>query len=134
MFYKRRPLPATFMLASMLGLIVTIVYTGSGRFDEWFNGNGNTWGFTFGLIFAIMFFASLVSLESNKVPKSRRSFATETLKAKRAKRKPAKKKSSSKKKAVKRKVSKAPAKKKKPVKKSAAKKKVAKKKSSKKRR
>ncbi len=127
MFYKRRPLPATFMLASMLGLIITIVYTGSGRFDEWFAGNGNTWGFTFGLVFALMFFASLISLESNKVPKLKRTYAEIIEKPK--KRKTTKKVSKPKKKATKKRKTV----KKKVTKKKAVKKKVAKKKSSKRR-
>lgn len=67
MYYKKRPLPAGFMLVSMLGLVATIIYTNSGKLD-------NTWGFTFGLVFAMMFFASMLSLESNKVTSNKRSY------------------------------------------------------------
>ncbi len=50
-----RPLPRTFMLASMLGLLISGVYTVSGRLDP-------TWGFTFMLISGIMFIASMLSI------------------------------------------------------------------------
>ncbi len=50
-----RPLPSSFMLTSMIGLAIAGVYTFSGRFDA-------TWGFTFLLIFGIMFVASVFSM------------------------------------------------------------------------
>jgi len=126
MFYKRQPLPAGFMIASMFGLIISIVYTASGRWNK-------TWGFTLALLFAIMFISSMVSLEPNKVPKGKRKYAEETkfkvIKAKKpAKKKVTKKvvkitkKKPAKKKPVKKKVAKKTVKKK-PVKKKATKKK-----------
>lgn len=56
--FKRRPLPASFMLIGIFGLIVTAVYTVSGKVPL-------TWGFTFIVFFLIMFIAALVSLEPN---------------------------------------------------------------------
>lgn len=50
-----RPLPSSFMVASMLGLAIFGVYTFSGRIDP-------TWGFTFLLIFGIMFVAAIFSM------------------------------------------------------------------------
>ena len=43
------------MLVSMLGFMVSIVYTSSGKFSE-------TWGFTLGLFFTLMFIASMLSM------------------------------------------------------------------------
>lgn len=50
-----RPLPATFTLTSMLGLIITTVFTVSGRIDV-------SWGVAFDVVFALMFIASMVSI------------------------------------------------------------------------
>lgn len=49
------PLPATFTLTSILGLIITTVFTASGRVPL-------SWGVAFDLVFAIMFIASVVSI------------------------------------------------------------------------
>ncbi|MEA3430114.1 MAG: hypothetical protein U9R08_02485 [Nanoarchaeota archaeon] len=57
--FKRRPLPSSFMVVGMFGLIVTSVYTISARLSL-------TWGFTFIVFFLIIFLASLLSLEPNK--------------------------------------------------------------------
>lgn len=57
--YKVAPLPGTFMLTGMIGLIVCAIYTLSGRLDM-------TWGITFSLIFALMFFASLLSMTPSR--------------------------------------------------------------------
>jgi nicotinamide riboside transporter PnuC len=52
---KVAPLKSSFMLISMLGFMVSVVYTSYGTINE-------TWGFTFGLVFAMMFVASLISM------------------------------------------------------------------------
>jgi len=52
---KFAPLSSSFMLVSMLGFMVSIVYTSSGKLDE-------TWGFTLGLFFSLMFIASVLSM------------------------------------------------------------------------
>ena len=52
---KFAPLPSSFMLVSMLGFMASVVYTSSGKISE-------TWGFTFGLFFSLMFVASLLSM------------------------------------------------------------------------
>lgn len=57
--FKRRPLPASFMIVGLFGLIVSAVYTVSARIPV-------TWGFMFIVFFLIMFIAALVSLEPNK--------------------------------------------------------------------
>jgi len=53
--YRAVPVSGAFMLTSMLGFLVVTTYTIYGRIDL-------TWGFTFDLIFVIMFIASIVSL------------------------------------------------------------------------
>ncbi|MFC1722661.1 hypothetical protein ACFL0V_00830 [Nanoarchaeota archaeon] len=53
--YKVAPLKSSFMLVAMLGFMVSVVYTAWGRLDS-------TWGFTLGLMFAIMFLAALRSM------------------------------------------------------------------------
>ena len=52
---KYAPLKSSFMLFAMLGFMISLVYTSYGRLDE-------TWGFTLGLVFAIMFVASMISM------------------------------------------------------------------------
>ncbi len=52
---KIAPLSSSFMLFSMLGFMITIIYTAYGRINE-------TWGFTFGFVFSIMFVASMISM------------------------------------------------------------------------
>ncbi len=54
-FYRMEPLPATFTLISILGLIITTVFTVSGRIDL-------SWGVSFDLVFALMFIASMMSI------------------------------------------------------------------------
>ena len=54
-FYRMEPLPATFTLISILGLIITTVFTVSGRVDL-------SWGISFDLVFALMFIASMMSI------------------------------------------------------------------------
>ncbi len=54
-FYRMEPLPATFTLISILGLIITTVFTASGRVEP-------SWGVAFDLVFALMFIASMMSI------------------------------------------------------------------------
>ena len=54
-FYRMEPLPATFTLISILGLIITTVFTVSGRIDA-------SWGVSFDLVFGLMFIASMMSI------------------------------------------------------------------------
>lgn len=49
------PLPATFTLTSILGLIITTIFTASGRIPL-------AWGVSFDVVFAIMLLASMVSI------------------------------------------------------------------------
>ena len=48
-------MPATFTLISILGLIITTVFTVSGRVDL-------SWGVAFDLVFGLMFVASMISI------------------------------------------------------------------------
>lgn len=52
---RMRPLPRSFLLVSMFGLLISGIYTYSGRLNA-------TWGITLLLIFGIMFAASLLSM------------------------------------------------------------------------
>jgi len=52
---KMTPLPASFMLTAMLGLIITTVYTT-------YNKIGLSWGIAFDIVFGLMFFASILSI------------------------------------------------------------------------
>lgn len=52
---KYAPLKSSFMLFAMLGFMISVVYTAYGRLDE-------TWGFTLGFVFALMFIASMISM------------------------------------------------------------------------
>ncbi len=52
---KMTPLPASFMLIGMLGLIITTVYTIYGKLDL-------SWGIAFDIVFACMFVASIISI------------------------------------------------------------------------
>jgi len=53
--WKVAPLKSSFMLAAMLGFLITIIYTSSGRISE-------DWGFALGFLFALMFVASMISM------------------------------------------------------------------------
>jgi hypothetical protein len=53
--YQTVPVSGAFMLTSMLGFLVVTTYTLYGRISL-------TWGFTFDLIFIIMFIASVISI------------------------------------------------------------------------
>lgn len=49
------PLSSSFMVISMMGFIMTAVYTNSGKLAV-------SWGFSFLMIFSIMFIASVISM------------------------------------------------------------------------
>lgn len=53
--WKVAPLKSSFMLASMLGFMISIIYTSYGRI-------GPDWGFALGFLFALMFVASVISM------------------------------------------------------------------------
>lgn len=57
--YKMIPLPGTFMLTGMVGFMVCFTYTLSGKLNM-------SWGIAFSLVFALMFFASLLSITPPK--------------------------------------------------------------------
>ncbi len=54
---KAAPLKSSFMLAAILGLIITTIYTYSGRISS-------DWGVALGIVFACMFVASLISMRN----------------------------------------------------------------------
>lgn len=58
--YRVAPLPGTFMLTGMIGFIVCGIYTLSGRLNM-------TWGISFSLVFALMFFASVLSMTPRRI-------------------------------------------------------------------
>lgn len=53
--WKVAPLKSSFMLVSMLGFMISVVYTAYGRIST-------DWGFALGFVFAIMFIASMISM------------------------------------------------------------------------
>lgn len=53
--FKAAPLKSSFMLAAILGLIITTIYTYSGRISS-------DWGIALGVVFACMFIASMISM------------------------------------------------------------------------
>jgi len=53
--YKVAPLSSGFMLVSMIGFMISVVYTSFGKLDP-------TWGFTLGFFFVLMFVASMISM------------------------------------------------------------------------
>ena len=55
--WKVAPLKSSFMLASILGLLITSIYTFYGRIST-------DWGFTLALVFAIMLVASMISMRN----------------------------------------------------------------------
>ncbi|MFC1755369.1 hypothetical protein ACFL96_18595 [Thermoproteota archaeon] len=80
--YKVAPLSSGFMLVSMVGFMVTVVYTSFGKIDP-------TWGFTLGLFFVIMFVSSMISMTYAPVEALMKQDAEErgNIKKKRAKKK-----------------------------------------------
>jgi len=53
--FHMEPLPATFTLVSIFGLIITTVFTVSGRVNL-------SWGVAFDLVFLLMFISSMLSI------------------------------------------------------------------------
>ena len=53
--WKVAPLKSSFMLASIIGFVITIIYT-----DQ----IGNDWAFAIGFVFALMFVASFISMRN----------------------------------------------------------------------
>jgi multisubunit Na+/H+ antiporter MnhB subunit len=53
--WKVAPLKSSFMLASILGFLITLIYT---------DRIGNDWAFTLGFVFALMFVASMISMRN----------------------------------------------------------------------
>jgi len=51
--FKAAPLPSSFFLMSILGILITVVY---------WNKFGDDWASSFLLVFALMFIASLISM------------------------------------------------------------------------
>jgi hypothetical protein len=62
----RRPLSAGFLMVSIIGFFISLMYTLSGRFDIWFRwageNSGYTWGFLLMLFFLMMFIAAVASI------------------------------------------------------------------------
>lgn len=56
MSFRPQPLSSSLFLVSILGFLISVAYTMSGRLDM-------TWGFTFALFFLVLFVATLVSME-----------------------------------------------------------------------
>ncbi|MFC1727892.1 hypothetical protein ACFLZ7_00315 [Nanoarchaeota archaeon] len=57
--FKAAPLSGSFMITSMLGFLLTVIY---------YDNVGDTWGFTLALFFIIMFIASFISMTYGPVP------------------------------------------------------------------
>jgi hypothetical protein len=64
--HDRIPLSSHFTIVSILGFLISSVFTVSGRFTQWFmwagENAGNTWGFLFTLFFLMMLIASIISI------------------------------------------------------------------------
>ncbi|NQU79574.1 hypothetical protein HQ545_07430 [Candidatus Woesearchaeota archaeon] len=133
--WKVAPLKSSFMLTSMIGFLITVIYTASGRLNS-------DWGVALGFVFALMFVASIISMTRAPIemqldmvrpppPSKRRKPHRKPVEEVKLppKRKPLTKKSAKKKtsKPAKKKIVKKKAVKKKTVKKKSAKKKVVKK-------
>jgi hypothetical protein len=62
----RIPLSGPFTIVSILGFLISVTFTVSGRFNQWFlwagENAGNTWGFLFTLFFLMLLIASMVSI------------------------------------------------------------------------
>jgi len=63
---KRTILPPSMMITSIIGFIISAVYTASGTFDRvfasWGENVGLSLGFAFCFTFVIMFVASMISI------------------------------------------------------------------------
>jgi hypothetical protein len=62
----RVPIDGTFTIISLVGFMISAMFTISGRFERafaWAGENaGLTWGFTFTLFFLLMFIAAMASI------------------------------------------------------------------------
>ena len=52
---RTRPVSSSFTMTAILGTILVVIYTSSGRIDV-------SWGVAFGMVFLMMFVASLLSI------------------------------------------------------------------------
>lgn len=63
---ERAFLPPSMMVFSIIGFVISAVYTISGRFDtifaSWGENVGVSLGFSFCLVFVLMFIATMVSM------------------------------------------------------------------------
>ena len=59
---RRHPLPGTFLMSGLMGFVISIIYTASGRFETWFGDMGLSLGVSFMAVFMIMFIAALFSI------------------------------------------------------------------------
>ena len=63
---KKAILPPSLMITSIIGFVISAIYTVSGSFDRvfasWGENVGTSLGFSFCLAFVIMFIASIVSM------------------------------------------------------------------------
>jgi hypothetical protein len=99
--WKVAPLKSSFMLASILGFLITMIYTVYGRISM-------DWGVAIGIVFFLMFIASLISMTRAPIemqlemapdlfPQQKKKARKRRSAKKPAKKKPAKKKAKSKK-------------------------------------
>jgi hypothetical protein len=62
----RIPMSGPFTIVSILGFLISAMFTISGRFNQWFmwagENAGNTWGFLFTLFFLMLLIASIISI------------------------------------------------------------------------
>lgn len=63
---EKVPLPGTFMIISIVGFLISLTYTISGQFSDWFmfmgENTGNSFGFVFTLVFLLMFISAVISM------------------------------------------------------------------------
>ena len=58
MTFKVAPLNSQFMVTSMLGFLISVI---------WVKGISETWGIAFALVFALMFVSSIISMTHGPV-------------------------------------------------------------------
>ena len=59
---SKYPLPGTFMVSGLVGFVISVIYTASGRFELWFGDLGLSLGVAFMIVFMVMFIAALFSI------------------------------------------------------------------------
>jgi len=76
---KTAPLKSSVMLTSIIGLVISITFTLSGRFSEWFGqkidpvtniliyDRGISLGFAFTLVFIFLFIATMISMTHSSI-------------------------------------------------------------------